>query len=210
MARKIDISILIMVGVISVFSTCKKRFGCADDTYSFETNIRAYPDHDSIRVNDTIWLEYSAPNQLKDIFINEVIDYSNAENLGTAIAFDELIGGSFSDPGSKNAADSFRINVMVGKATPNPYSSRIREFLFEAGSSGYKFKVGIIPQAKGIYCLAPSDAHRVYRSSDKCTKAFFRITFSNTNQHLYYYQQSRPGYTPSQYEMTHMYCFKVY
>jgi hypothetical protein len=206
---KSAIAILLTLTITGIFGTCSKKIWCANSLYSFETNIRAYPDYDSIKINDTIWLEYTSATQLKDTAINKIVDYSKAENLGTAISFLEMIGGNFNDPGSKAAADSFGILILIGKLLSNPLTSQVKEFRFEEIAAAYRFKIGIIPKAKGIYCFAPSDAANVYRSNDKCTKAYFRITFNNTNQHLYLYEKSRPGYTPSQYELTHMYCFKV-
>ncbi len=201
--------LILFLAIICVSGTCKKRFGCYDTMFSFETNIKAYPDYDSLKANDTIWLEYSAPVQLKDTFLDRIIDYSGAENLGTSISFIEMIGGSFGNPGAIEAADSFDIITLIGKSIATPSSHRIKAFSFEEISGNYRFKIGIIPRKKGIFSLAPSDAARVYRANDKCTKASFGITFRNTNQHLYLYEQNRPGYTPSEYEATHMYCFKV-
>jgi hypothetical protein len=207
---KPSIAILLALAITSVFSTCKKRFGCDNTVYSFQTNIKAYPDYDSLRVNDTIWLEFKSSIQLKDSAINKVIDYGQAENLGTAIAFVELIGGNFSDPGVKPAADSFSTELSVGKSAGSILPHQVREFLFKELSGYYVFKVGVVAKAKGEYCIGPSDAEGVYRRNDKCTKAYFRITFKDTNQHLYYYERNRPGYSPSEYELSHMYCFKVY
>jgi hypothetical protein len=210
MGMKVQIICIAALGMVSVFSTCKKKFGCANSVYSFETHIRSYPDTDSVHVNDTIWLEFSSPVQLKDTLLNKIIDYSQAENLGTAISFDELIGGDFYSPGGKDAADSFISVVLIGKVIPVSNPGRIKAYNFIEINGEYRFKIAVIPKSKGIYCLSPSDASNVYRKKDACTKAYFRITFSETNQHIYYYRQNRPAYTPSQYELTHMYCFKVY
>jgi hypothetical protein len=131
------------VAACSIFATCKKKYWCANTSYSFETYMSAAPDFDSVRVNDTIWLEYKSSIQLKDSTINKVIDYGQAENLGTAIAFVQLIGGNFSDPGVKPAADSFSTELSVGKSVGSILPHQVREFLFKELSGYYVFKVGV-------------------------------------------------------------------
>ena len=202
-------AVLIIINMAIFFINCTPKFDCANTNYSFATNIKAYPDLDSIKVNDTIWLEYNTPTQLTDIVTNKIIDYSQAGNLGIGISYLELIGGNFNDPGAIPAANFFDNILVIGTSVQNSQTDQVREFLFTETSGAYQFKMGIVPKKKGLFSIGIGDAANVYRKNDACTKAFFSITFKDTNQHLYLYEQSRPGYTPSEYEQTHVYCFKV-
>jgi len=201
---------LLLIYFITVQSHCSKRFNCSETIYSFEINSRAFADKDSIVINDTIWVEVNCPTNLLDKLSQRTINYSNAQNLGTVLQLVEFIGGSILDPGAIGAASDFNINIVYGsivQSSINPEKNR--EFLFEEFQNTYRFKVGVVPKKQGIFALAVLDAANVYTKQNKCDKAGFTITFANTNQHLYFYEQNRPGYTPSEYERNHMYCFKV-
>lgn len=206
----IRIFMLLSLWYLSLYSTCNKRLNCNVTIYSFETNIKAFPDSDSLNIGDTIWFELICPTKLRDAISGNMIDYSGAENFGTNINFHEFIGGNFSDPGVKAAVSAFDFKLIYGVFIPDnhlPEQNRDYEFI-EAGNE-YRFKLGVIPKKTGIFSISPGNAANVYTKRNKCDKASFSITFANTNQHLYFYEQNRPGYTPSQYERTHMYCFKV-
>lgn len=178
--------------------------------YSFATNIKAYPDIDSISINDTVWLEFLSPTRLTDIATGAMIDYSSATNLSTSINFDEFTGGSISNPGAIPAVDAFEYKLIYGIFVPDDFlPERNRDYRFIETNNEFKFKLGIIPKRVGVFSLAPSNSATVRRANDNCSEAGFSITFATTNQHLYFYEQNRPGYTPSEYERTHMYCFKV-
>ena len=84
------------------------------------------------------------------------------------------------------------------------------QFKFDKINDSFFLKIAVIPKSTGIYALGISDDAGVHRKGDNCTKASFAFQFANTNQHLYYYENNRPGYTISDYERQHMYCFKVY
>jgi hypothetical protein len=100
--------------------------------------------------------------------------------------------------------------LVYGVFVPDDFlPNQNRDYLFIEANSEYKFKLGIIPKRVGVFTFSPSNSGTVRRANDNCSKAVFNITFANTNQHLYVYEQNRPGYTPSEYERTHMYCFKV-
>lgn len=192
-----------------IFNGCGKKF-CASTTYNFKDSVKAYPDKDSIHINDTIWIELNIPTKLKDLTTGEMIDYSGAGNLGTAINFVRLNGGTISKPGSTPAANDFNLIIKEGSLVNNPQPDFVREFLFIEENNLYKFKVGVIPKKLGLYGLGLSNAANVYRNSDKCTKASFEMPFKNTNQHLYLLEQSRPGYVVDGLEATNGYYFKVY
>lgn len=202
--------IVAIIHVLFVYASCSKNGDCITQRYSFSTGIKAYPDNDSININDTIWLDFSCPTRLVDLNTGGLIEYSGAENLGTSIDFLEFTGGSITNPGAIAAVNSFEYKLIHGIFIPDDHlPEKNRDYKFTQVNSEYKFKLGIIPKRTGVFAITPGDASNVYRNNDYCTKASFSITFSNTNQHIYYYQQNRPGYIPSGYELTHMYCFKV-
>lgn len=200
---------LTAIYLITISSSCNK-LGCANTVYNFKISAKAYPDIDSIHINDTLWLEINAPVNLTDITSNKIIDYSGAANLGSALSFVKFTGGSVSDPGGVYSANSFMYFVVEGKQVINSFTDGIREFLFLENNNLYKFKVGVIPQQTGVFSIGFSNAANVYRKSDNCTKAGFRINFENTNQHLYFLEMNRPGYVITGPDLTSTYYFKVY
>lgn len=188
---------------------CGKKF-CANTTFNFRGSVKAYPDKDSIHINDTIWIELNTPTKLKDLTTGQMIDYSGAGNLGTAVTFYRLNGGTISDPGVIPAANDFNIVIKEGSLVNNPQLERVREFLFIEENNLYKFKIGVLPKKRGLYSLGVSNAANVYRNSDECTKASFEMPFENTNQHLYLLEQSIPGQVVDGLQATNGYYFKVY
>ena len=182
---------------------------CARTDYSFEGFFKAYPDRDSIRIGDTIWLETKIPVVSKDVISGEMINYTGAINLSTAIAFYELIPGP-GDPAPLDAANFFNYVLKKGLARPSVDINYVREFRFVEEAGFYLFKLAIIPIKRGLFAIYPGDAANVYTKSNKCQKSSFSLTIKDTNQRIFLYEQSRPGYTASGYERSHMYVFKVY
>ncbi len=208
-----NILFAVTLGIISattIYSRCSKRLDCSQVIYSFSINSKAFPDNDSIFINDTIWIEINCPSSLFDKITQSTVTFSEAQNLGTVIRLHKFIGGDVLNPGVVGAAEDFEFKIIEGSPVSNSINtSTNREFLFTEIQNSYKFKVGVVPKSQGIFSLALLDAANVYTKKNKCDKAGFSITFANTNQHLYFYEQNRPGYTPNEYERTHMYCFKV-
>jgi hypothetical protein len=199
-----------LLGLVSIYATCHKSFDCHDAIYSFEANYSIHPDVDSVRIGDTVWLELKASTKLNNLYTNQIVDYSGAVNFGTAIGYLKLVGGDLLNPGSVAAADSFENILIKGKSEQSLNPAQVRNFLFTEENGMYVFKLGMVSKAKGLFAIGPGNAVNVYTNTNKCNKANFTLTFKNTDQHLYLYEQSRPGYTPSEYEKTHMYCLKVY
>lgn len=198
-----------LICLMGIYATCNKRYDCKQTSYSFEALYKAYPNRDSLKINDTIWLELNTSVQLKDLMSNILVDYSGAANFGTAISILELVRGE-NDPAPVPSANKFSFVVVQGAALKSIKQDQIREFQFEEKDGAYQFKLGIVPQEKGLFAFGLGNSANVYRKNDKCTKATFNLTFKDTDQHLYLYEQSRPGYAISEYERQHMYCFKVY
>jgi hypothetical protein len=200
----------LLICYLSIWASCNKNFDCRGTVHNFEAFYKAYPDTDSIRVNDTIWIELQTSTQLKDIMTNQMVDYSGAANLGTIIGYSEMTGGDLYNPGGTAAANSFENILINGSSVQSLNPDQIREFLFEENNGMYLFKVGIVPKKTGLFLIGAGNSQNVYQKNNSCRKSNFELTFKDTNQHLYLYEQNRPGYTPSEYEQTHAYCFKVY
>jgi hypothetical protein len=189
--------------IIFTSSTCKKNGNCTETSYSFEAPAKVINPYDSIMVGDTIWLEINAPITQKELLSGQITSFSNALNLGTAIGFGELI-----NPNSPvYAANEFNYVLIKGTNVANPNTLGIREYRFLESTSAYEFRLGIIPKRKGVFNFGLSNAANVYRKSDKCTKAFYRIYFKETPLHLYYLRQIFGTNIDSSYSSP--YCFKV-
>jgi len=194
------VATLIFIYLATVCATCKKN--CIRTDYSFTINTKAYPALDSIFINDTVWIELNEPTILQDALSGTSIDYSGAQNLGTAIAFDELLGNAQTG----NAAMDFDLKLLQGTQVSNPNTTLIREFLFAEANGRYLFKLGIVPKRVGIFRIGLSNAANVYTTNNQCSRGGFTINFKETDQHLYFNQWNY-GVTPSL--PNGGYCFKV-
>jgi hypothetical protein len=190
-------------------ATCNKKVDCLNAVYTFAVTAKVYPDMENINIGDTIWVELDEPNMFEDLQSGKTIDFSQAANLGLGIALDRFTGGDLLNPGTVAAAAAFSIHVREGTQLSSLQPERIRSFNFSEQAGRYRLKIAVVPSQAGTYSLGISDASNVFRKNDHCTKAGFKITLANTTQHLHLYEQNRPGYTPSAYEVVHMYCFKV-
>lgn len=180
--KLLRVVIPIFIGMTTIFSTCKKRFGCADNVYSFQMGIKAYPNYDSIKVGDTLWFDLKEPTTLEDVQTGKIINYSGAENLGSNLSFLKL---SLSNSFNIKAADMFDYVLIAGFETKSMDVNFEKEYLFEESNHSYAFKLGVIPKSKGTFVILYGSAANVYRKSDKCTKASFSYYFTNTDQHYY-------------------------
>jgi hypothetical protein len=178
--------------------------------YSFEGSYRAYPALDSIHINDTIWLESTVPVQLYDFVSNQTVDFSRAENLGFAANYIEMTGGDVQNPGGIPAANNFTNVLIKGIEIPSPNLEQTRVFRFTEENGNYFLKLGIVPKKKGLFLLGFGNSTNVHTKANKCIKAAFAFAFTDTQQHLYLYEQSRPGYVLTGSDRAHLYAFKVY
>lgn len=174
--------IVVFLYTATVFATCRKD--CSRIDYSFEIAAKAYPDLDSIRVGDTIWIEINEPVFLKDLKTNTSINYSGTVNLGTNLGFQEIKG---STPQLINSANDFLFKIIEGIEVNSLHSDLFKEYLFVERNNMFLFKLGVIPKRSGIFRINFGSAANVYRANDKCSKASFVFNFENTNQHFYLY-----------------------
>lgn len=197
--------ILIIIGIASIYSTCKKEsIGCANTVYYFKIGAKIYPDKEIINLGDTLWIEIISPTSLRDIYTDKIVDYAGAANLGSAIGF-----GKFTDTNAiADAANSFQYILKTGTSVSNSFTFKIREYLFAQQGQNYFFKLGLIPHERGVFGFGFSNAANVYRVSDNCTKALIAIEVENTHQHYYL----NPNINPANFDTTRptgTYYFKV-
>jgi hypothetical protein len=108
------VATLIVISVANVFATCNKKKECVRNNYPFDIKMKAYPDRDSILVSDTIYFELKEPVMLNESG-GSLVDYSGAGNLGTVVAFGELLGNS----NERDAANDFTCFTLKGQETPS-------------------------------------------------------------------------------------------
>jgi len=169
--------LLFLTVILSSSMQCKKIVGCAETIYNFEIGVKAYPDIDSITIGDTIWFEVNTPSLLKDVN-GQMVDYSTAANLGSAVSFHTL-----SEDNQFTIKSVNKFDYLLKEGTQLKITDDLIEYSFSEKNGNYLFKLGIIAKEKGTYGLIFSNAANVYRNNDKCTKASFNINFHNTNPH---------------------------
>jgi hypothetical protein len=184
--------IYLLIALLFIRASCAtKALNCANTKYSFELPIKAYPGKEKMHVGDTLWFEITSPTTLKDQLSSKEIDYSNAANLGSSVAFSTLSSeGEF----TINCVSRFDYLLKSGIELSRGYANGlINEYGFTETSNEYRFLLAIIPKDTGTYRIGFSNAANVSRQNDKCTKAEFALNFRNTDQHYYL----APGYNPN-------------
>jgi hypothetical protein len=201
-SKNFTLAALLFIYAASVFATCKKE-NCSEKEYSFNINARAYPDADSINIGDTVWIEINTSTTFIDNQSNQYVSFDRASNLSTVIGFLELLGNQQ----ARDAANDFDVKIEKGMFRGNStIANRFREYSIIEENGNYKLKIAIIPKKDGIYRISLSDAANVFRRGDDCSKAFFRLNFSGTNQHMYYNEWNYGVVVPLP---NNGYCFKV-
>ncbi len=192
---------LLSASVVIHSCDCNKD-NCLRENYSFGIYCTGVPDRDSIFINDTIWFDIAEPTTLKDLITNQFVSFNNVANLSTVIGLNELLGNSQ----VRDAVADFDYILIFGTEINSTNPARFKEYVFNEEGGQYKFRLGIVPKRTGIFRIGFSDAANVYRKTEECTKAYFKILFKQTNQHLYYNDQNFGIITPLP---SNMYCFKV-
>lgn len=202
---------LIIVGFLCTYGSCMKERGlCARIDYSFECEKWFSPNSKTIKVNDTLWLEYSIPTIQQDRISGNIIDYKDASNIGTDIFFLAIGKSSVGSDSIVAAADSFYLVPVVGKFMFDAFNaSKNKDYRFEEFSTAYKLKLAIIPKHKGVYVLAATSLVNVYRKTDKCAKASYQSRYIHTDQHFEIYNRFFPNYVIDGSEAEDLYCFEV-
>jgi hypothetical protein len=186
------------------FSGCGKN--CKDASYQFKMDESFHPEKDSINIGDTLWLYSSHSTTFTDITGNSQVDFSNSQ-IGANI---EIVNFPDTSQEAVGAVNNFDIVKINGNEVGNDnIPTQNKSFYFEEINSYYVLKLGFIAKQKGIYAISLGNSIGIVQKKGTCEKAGIEIDNNNLNNHLYYYQNFRPGYQISDYEKTHIYCFKV-
>jgi hypothetical protein len=109
--------IITLLYITTVYGNCSKNKGCLGNNngYSFSMDSRLYPNLDSININDTLWLEIRGSVMMLDNQSSQMINYSNAANLGTVVGVNELLGNS----NYRGAFVDFQLKLLYGSNVVN-------------------------------------------------------------------------------------------
>lgn len=198
--------LIILISAFVFINSCRKP--CSEPNYSFSIKGYFTPEKDSVRVGDTLYFISETPTELKDVNTNIEVKYSEAVNLGSGIIITDI---SKWYNGENGAVDSFSFFNLIGNAytDPNWAAHDTKQLRFEEANEKYQLKIGIVAQKPGAYAFFVGDAVNVYRRGKPyCGIAKFEILNSNTNQHLYIFENLLNG-EMSDYDKKHTYCIKV-
>ena len=198
-----------LVFMIIINSGCPKP--CVEANYTFAVNTRIYPDLDSIRVNDTVYISSTFPTRLSNQTNGSIIDYSNANDIESTISIAQLITGDSIPKGAVVDFNYISELGMIYNSTSIPSPELVQQLRYVQVGNNYQLMVGLIPKRKGVFALGIGNGLSNSRSSSSsCEKANFLFTISSTSQHIYYYQKWRPGFELTAAGISKLYCFKVY
>ena len=161
----VTIGALLCVLVFIQAKCTKTPFDCANTAYSFLLPVRAYPDKDSINIGDTIWLEINESTTFTNGQANQVVDYSGAVNLGTALSFGRYDPNENSWPNEH--PDNFKLVLPEGLGRETGRTNIDVRFLFSEKQNRYRFLLGVVPKRQGLFSLVFSDSNNTYRKHDK-------------------------------------------
>lgn len=186
------LSIYLLLGLVALTMTGCPDMGCfnPDPAYSFEVTARFTPEQDSIQVGDTLYLVSEFPSTMVPVGGQDAITYTNSTGIGNTLGIVELTDTSKSSADAVNSFDYFNVKGEIYNAKDIPTPERFQQLVYEEVPGKYLLKVGFIPKKKGLYLMGIGDnALSNGRSTgDKCDKASFQTTLSNTNSHLYHYE----------------------
>ena len=79
---------IFLLGIISIFSTCKKPFNEPD--YNFSVTESFFPERDSISVGDSLLINCIIPKIETDSTSGKLISFSNLANLGGNLVISDI------------------------------------------------------------------------------------------------------------------------
>lgn len=209
--KRITTATIVLVAVAFSLTGCPSP--CIEAVYDFQITASVRPSKDSVAVGDTIYLESYFPSKLIDTQSKVLVDYANAKSISGNIGFNDL--SRINSTGTQNDSSttkyfqyiSFEGSIYNSRDIPIYWA--VNQTRYEEKNSQYKLKLAIIPLKKGTYMLILGNALSNGRNGSKnCEKASFAINFSNTDQHLYYYENKFGNLSDA--DRRRSYCFTVY
>jgi hypothetical protein len=180
-----------------------------DPVYNFSITASIVPSKDSINVGDTVYLISSFPSTLQDQY-GKLINYADAKNINSSMGFNDLsaIGNKDSSTIKNFFYENFEGQIFNSTSVPLPWHGN--QLFYEEVNDEYRLEIAFIPKASGTYCLLISDAYCAGLNHNKaCKQASFAIALTNTDQHLYYYENLFGVGVLSKHDYGRTYCFKV-
>lgn len=202
-------ALLITAMPFFIAATCNKNdtTPCMNTAYSFAVTSEWSLQREVYNIGDTIFINSSFSKILTDLIGNFSVNYSNAKSIGGNLFIHEMDSIQHI---VLDAVPKFNFIQQVGIASNNTQQpNRTKDIMYLESSSAYSFKMGIIPQKKGLYAIFISNLNSDGIIGKNCTNAGFANTLTNSNKNinLFQYAMNRPP--ASQYEMDRIYCFRV-
>ncbi len=192
---------------ILLLTGCGKT--CLEATYSFSATEYFYPELDSIKIGDTLWVASSHSTIFKDSVSGRQADYTGSA-FGLNMRLLNYTDSATITSGSPGAFDAFTTVVINGTAIGNDnLPNENKGVNYEQTQDSFILKVAFIPKKKGVYGISLGNAGAT-RLNHGCELATASVVNTNFDNHLYYYQRLVPNSEINSYERTHLYLFKVY
>lgn len=198
--------LLTALSIIILLSNVNCGRGCVEAQYNFRMQEVFYPEKDSISLGDTVFMESSHSTSFTDSLTNKLIDFSGSD-IGGSLELLRLPDTSATVVGGMN---DFNILILNGTAIGNDYiPEQNKQLLFQESNNNYVLKLGFIAKQKGVYLVALGNSMGIIKKKGGCEKANILLTNANTDNHLFFYENWLHSNLISEYEKTHIYCFKV-
>jgi hypothetical protein len=202
---RVKISLLLAIGL----EACNPICGNLDPVYNFSVTASVSPSRDSISVGDTLYITSSFPSTLPDKS-GQLINYSRARSIGCSIGFNDAYNIGLNDSSTSKYFSYAPLEGEVYSDKNVPLYWHSRQIRYEESNDSYSLKIAVIPNKPGLYFLAITDAYCLGLNNSKaCKQASFAIALTNTDQHLYYYENLFGFGVLSEHDRAQFYCFKV-
>ncbi|NJO03797.1 MAG: hypothetical protein HC880_20935 [Bacteroidia bacterium] len=145
--------IALLLGAMMIFLTSCPEV-CIDPVYTFGISGQFSPEKDSIRVGDTLFLNFRFSTNLRDLQSGQMIDYSKAENLAATLRVTEFIKGETLAKGAVNAFLYHNVTGSIYNNASVPNAETVQQLRFVEANGFYHLEVGLIPKKWVFMALA--------------------------------------------------------
>ena len=197
---------------ILIFYGCPKEdFSDNCISYSFNTNgLHFYPESDSIKVGDTLWVTYVEPLNPIPIGEKDTVDIRGIEfyNYLNFLEFPyDTVDGNF------KVINKFNIITTIGKNYLNPGFSHIKYFSGISYDGSYVAKIALVPIKKGDFIIGSDigigNTDSIIKNG-KCYKYHFITPIANDDKHINRFRAKYGDIGISDQYINNIYCFTVY
>ena len=148
--RTLTILCITSFAFLNLFSSCHKP----QDEYVemvFKLPLSITPTKDTINVGDTLTMEASFPDNLKDEFSGEYYRFQNFD-FKTRIAFNKIGDTSLLVSQQPGATNAFTVTNELGGITGLSETFGGINLVYE--NNTYKLKTKIVPKQRGVFAIA--------------------------------------------------------